>query len=71
MVIKLSMYVALHDVYPAMKVNIVFKRKLKMTTTCNFVSLGDKMRELLVKIKKGKERKRKRKVKEKRKLLIT
>ena len=31
-----------------------FRRKVKVTATCNFVSLGDKMRELLV--KKWKER---------------
>ena len=38
-----------------------------MTATCNFVSFGDKMRELLVKLllvekKKKKERKRKEKI---------
>ena len=59
MVIKLSMYVGLHDVYPAMDVNLTFWRKVKMTAACNFISLGGEMRELLDKNgrrkKKGKE----------------
>ena len=42
-------------VYSAKKVNFAFRRKLKMTATCNFVSLGEKMHELLVK-KMGKKR---------------
>ena len=44
-----------------------FRRKVKVTATCNFVSLGDKMRELFV--KKWKRKKKERKGKEK--LLIT
>ena len=55
MVIKLSMYVDLHDVYPAMHVNLAFSREVKMTAACNFISLGEKMRELLD--KNGKKRK--------------
>ena len=39
-----------------------------MTTTCNFVSFGDKMRELLVKLLLVEKKKR---GKEKRKLFIT
>ena len=35
--------------YPIMEVNFAFRRKVKMTATRSFVSLGDKMRELLVK----------------------
>ena len=58
MVIKLfMMYVGLHDVYPTRDVNFAIRRKVKMTATCDFVSLGDKMREL-------KERKKERKRKE-------
>ena len=49
MVIKLSMYVGLHDVYPAMDANFAFLKEVKMTA-CNFISLGEKkMRELLAK----------------------
>ena len=49
------MYAAPHSIYIAMEVNFAFRRKVKMTTTCNFVSLGDKMRELLVKRMENKE----------------
>lgn len=35
-----------HDIYPAMVVNFTFWRRVKMTTACNFVSLGKKMCEL-------------------------
>ena len=68
MVIKLSMYVGLHDVYPVMDVNFAFWREVKMTAARNFISLGEKMRELL-----DKNGKRKKKEKEKRrgKLLFT
>ena len=55
MVIKLSMYVVLHDVYPAMDVNFAFRRKVKMITSCNFVPLEDKMRK---RKKKRKEKKK-------------
>ena len=58
MVIKLSMYVGLHDVYPAMDVNFAFWREVKITAACNFISLGEKMRELLD--KNGKRDKEKR-----------
>ena len=47
MVIKLSMYVGLHDIYPTMDVNLAFWREVKITAACNFISLGEKMRELL------------------------
>ena len=64
MVIKLSMSVGIHDVYPAMVVNFAFSRKVKKIAACNFVSLGEKkMRELLD--KKGKRNKKKEKRKEK------
>ena len=52
MVIKLSMYVGLHDVYPTM--NVIF--------ACNFMSGGEKMREVLNK-KRGKKEKKRRKEK--------
>ena len=58
MVIKLSMYVGLHDVYPVMDVNLAFWREVKMTAVCNFISLGEEMCELLD--KNGKKEKRKR-----------
>ena len=49
--------------YPIMVVNFAFRRKAKMTATCSFVSFGDKMRELLVKLllveKKEKKREEK------------
>ena len=61
MVIKLSMYVGLHNVYPAMNVNLAIWREVKMTAACNFISLGEKMRELL-------DKNGKRKKKEKRKI---
>ena len=61
MVIKLLMYVGLDDVYPAMDVNFTFSREVKMTTACNFISLGEKIRELLDKYGKRKEEKKKRK----------
>ena len=41
-VIKLSMYVGLHDVYPAMNVNFTFSREVKMTAACIFISLEKK-----------------------------
>ena len=66
MVIKLSMYVGLHDVYPAMDVNLACKREVKMTAACNFISLGEEIGELLDKNGKRKKKKRKRG-----KLLIT
>ena len=47
MVIKFSMYVGLHDVYPTMDVNFAFRREVKMTAAYNFISLGEKMRKLL------------------------
>ena len=47
MVIKLSMYVGLHDVYPTMGVNFAFWKEVKMIAACNFISLGEKMSELL------------------------
>ena len=56
MVIKLSMHVGLHDAYPAMNVNLAFWREVKMTAACNFISLGEEMRELLD--KNGKKKKR-------------
>ena len=62
MVIKLSMYVGLHDVYPVIKVNFTFRRKVKMTATCNFVSLGEKMRELVVKKWKRKKKREEKKI---------
>ena len=69
MVIELLMYyVGLHDLYPTIDVNFAFRRKMKITATCNFVSLGDKMREILVKKWK---RKKKREEKKREKLLIT
>ena len=68
MVIKLLMYVGLHDVYPAMEVKFAFRRKVKMTATCNFVSLGGKMREQLAEKWKRMKRKKKR-GKEKRKII--
>ena len=42
MVIKLSMYVGLHDVYPEMNGNLAFWREVKMTGACNFITLGEK-----------------------------
>ena len=60
--------VGLHDLYPAMEVNFAFRRKVKMTVTCNFVSLGEKMRGLLVKKWKKKEKREENKGE---KLLIT
>ena len=66
MVIKLSMYVGLHDVYPAMDVNLACKREVKMTAACNFISLGEEIGELLDKNGKRKKKKGKRG-----KLLIT
>ena len=48
-----------------MEVNFAFRMKVKMAATCNFVSLGDKMRELLVKNRKE----RKKRGKEKRKII--
>ena len=68
MIMKLSMYVGLHDVYPAMDVNLAFCKEVKMTAACNFISLGEKMRELL---NKNGERKEKREEKKRGKLLIT
>ena len=65
MVIKLPMYAALHDVYPAAEINFAFRRKVKMTATCNFVSLGDETRDLLVK----KWKRKKKRGKEKRKII--
>ena len=44
------MYVGRHDVYPAM-------------AACNFISLGEKMRELLDKNEKRKKKERKKKMK--------
>ena len=41
------MYVGLHDVYPAMNVNLAFLREVKMTAAFNFISLAEEMRELL------------------------
>ena len=60
MVIKLLMNVGLHDVYPAMEVNFLFRRKVKMIAICNFASLGE---EILIKLlfKKGKKTRRKEK----------
>ena len=58
MVVKLSMYVGLHNVYPATDVHLAFRRNVKMTATSDFASLGEKVRELLV---KKRERKRKEK----------
>ena len=55
MVIKLSMFVGLHDMYPTMDVNLAFCREVKMTAACNFISLGEKIRELLD--KNGKRKK--------------
>ena len=42
MVIKLSMYVGLHEVYPALDVNLAFRGEVEMTAACNFISLGEK-----------------------------
>ena len=42
MVIKLSIYVGLYDAYPTLDVNFAFRRKVKMTAACNFISLGEK-----------------------------
>ena len=61
------MHVDLPDVYPAMDVNLAFWREVKMTAAYNFISLGEKMRELY-KIKNGKRKKKKR---EKKKRKIT
>ena len=61
MVIKLSMYVCLHDVYPAMDVNFPFRREVKMTAACNFISLGEKIRVLLDKNSKRKKKEKNRK----------
>ena len=47
MVIKLSMYLGVHDVYPAMNAKLAFSKEAKMTAACNFISLGEGMRELL------------------------
>ena len=62
MIIKLSISVGLHDVYPAMVVNFAFRRKVKMTTAFNC------LRELLD--KKDENRKNKREEKKREKLLI-
>ena len=62
MVIKLSLHVGPHDLYPAMDVNFAFWREVKMTAACNFISLGEKIGDLLDKNgkrKKKKEKKRK------------
>ena len=64
MVIKLSMYVGLHDVYPAINVNFAFCREVKVTTACNIFG---RKKCVNYKIKIGKERKKKRR-KEKRKI---
>ena len=46
-----------------MEVNFAFRRKMKMTATCNFVALGDKLHELLVKkCKRKKKDMKKRKI---------
>ena len=58
MVIKLSMYVGLHDIYPMMHVNFAFLKGSEITAACNFISLEEKMRELL---DKNGEKKRKKK----------
>ena len=58
MVIKLSMYVCLHDVYPTMDVNFAFWKEVKIAAACNFISLGEKMRELLHKNGKRKKRRK-------------
>ena len=47
MVIKLSISVGLHDINPAMVINLAFSRKVKMTAVCNFLSLGETMCELI------------------------
>ena len=62
MVMKLSMYVGPHNVYPTMNVNLAFLRKVKMTAACNFVSLGEKIGELLD--KNGRRKKKEKKTKE-------
>ena len=46
-----------------MDVNLAFLKEMKMTTACNFISLGEKMRELLD--KNGKRKKKSRKEKRK------
>ena len=55
----------LHNVYPVMKVNFAFRREVKMTATCNFLFLGEKVRKLFVKkwkrLERIKEKKRKKK----------
>ena len=48
-----------------MDVNFAFLREVKMTTACNFMSLGEKMCELL---DKNGNRKKKKRRKEKRKI---
>ena len=61
MVIKFSISVGLHDLYPAIVVNFAFRRKvITRTSACNFVSLGEKTLNCKVK-KRRKERKRRRK----------
>ena len=50
------MNVGLHDVYPAMEVNFLFRRKVKVIAICNFASLGEKI--LNYYLKKGKNEKK-------------
>ena len=61
MVIKLSMYVGLHNVYLTMDVNFAFWREVKMTSACNFISLGKLLDKSVKKKKKKKKKQKKRK----------
>ena len=54
-----NLYVGLHDVSPARDVNFAILREAKMTAACNFISLKEKMHELLDKNRKKKKKKRK------------
>ena len=57
MVIKLSIYVGLHDVYPVMEINFAFRRKVKMTATCNLICVfGRKKNELTISLKRQKKK---------------
>ena len=64
MVKKLSMYRSLHDVYPVMYVDFDSLWEVKMTAVCNFISLREKMRELLDKNGKGEKKKEKKRKEE-------
>ena len=58
MVIKLLMFVGLHNVYPAMDVNFTFRWKVKIPLPVILCLWEKKMHELLVKNRKERKKKR-------------